>query len=248
MPNTQVFLKISLISSLVFATARAGVGTEGFDTPTGLARDKGEVGISLTAYDGGGLNVQASMALAPFLELGVVGYATGLIGNGAAKFEIPGISGKIRFTDSAPEGFNVAVGYMPLFHGGFSEGTIHPYGPYAVATKGFFLWAPLPHLFSFGAAYPLVPEPGRPMAFVSLALHFGSLLQYLVEVTDVNFNPESAYDFINNHSLRLNLGEHLAIQAVFQWAGKVAQDPVKKENVLNSSTSRTLRVVWQGSF
>jgi hypothetical protein len=219
-----------------------------FDTPNALGREKGEVNVTITAYDAGGINLKAGFGIARFLELGVVGYVHGLIGAGSNSFEIPGIYGRIHLTDAPPEGFNFALGYAPLFHGSFTEGTNRPYGPYVAASKGFFLVSSVPHLFSLGLAWPLVPDIGKPMGFASLAIHFGPVVEYGVELTDISFQPASRYDFVNNHSLRFSLGENFQVQFVFQWAGKSSTDPATGAVKLDSATSRNLRIVWQNQF
>jgi len=236
-----------LLILLLLAPLRAAT-TEIFDTPNALGRDKGEVSVTITAYDAGGINLKAGFGLARFLELGVVGYVNGLIGAGSNRVEIPGIYGRIHVTDQPPEGFNFALGYAPLFHGSFTEGTNHPYGPYLAASKGFFIASSVPHLFSFGVAWPLVPDLGKPMGFASLAIHFGAVVEYGVEITDLSFQPSARYDFVNNHSVRVSLGENFQVQFVFQVAAKSALDPSGAIARMDATTSRNLRIVWQNQF
>ena len=240
---------ISATRVAVFASALAGAAqvSQLFDTPTALGPLRGEYNFRFTAYEGGGLGVQGQIGIIPQLSLGIVQYFDGLIGSNISPWDIPGVLGKFTFLGNPPEGWNVAVGYGPLYQGSFRNGKRHPYGPYAVATKGFMLLAPLPHLFNFGAYYALVPDVGRFTAFASLLVDFTQNVSYGVELTGLTFASDSNWDLINNHTINLSVNENIGFQLVFQIATKFhTEGPMPA--YFDTRTSRNLGINVQSFF
>jgi hypothetical protein len=218
-----------------------------FDVQTGLTGARGEFYFRATAYDNGGLGVKAGMGVTEWLSLGITEFVDGLIGNGTNRWEIPGVFGKINVTSLPPESINLAFGYAPLYHGTFTEGTNRPYGIFLTATKGFFLLAPLPHLFTLNVAYPVVPNLGKFTVSTSLLVEFTQMFSYGFELTDLTFNPESKYDFINNHVVAMAISENFSLQFIFQLAGKIHTN-ADKTSKLDIENSRNLRINFSAYF
>jgi len=192
------------------------------NTPTAVTLKRGEYGISASAYDGGGLLNRNVISLHDNVNLGVAFDVENAIGEIPAKFNIPGVLGKVKFTD----GFGdfpilLAVGYDAFYAG--TRGKVmtdNPYnrmilGPYFTVTKPIYLFGEEQHIHG-GIRMPIQPvyTPDDTEMYVGIDFPIGQFVP-IFEIQRVFFDSSRLKETMFNIGLRFHFFEHLAFELDF---------------------------------
>ncbi len=235
------------IALIIFSFLFSKTPSKVFETQTAVVSDQGAYAFEFNFYNNGGVQGKAGLAISSFFELGVIEYIDGLIGKEKVTFNVPGVFAKIKFTDNAVEKWNFSFGYDALYSGSFSEYADKRYGVYGVFSKGFFFILPLPHVYSVGIVYPVVPDEGTLNFYSSIISSFNEMFSLGIELTSLSLEDRKNYNFINNWSFNFNLNEQFSIQFTLQLGSRNeynAQDSLEKTII---DYSRNVRLVY-GSF
>ena len=220
--------KIILCAFSVFFWMAVSAQTRGFyniDTPTAFTAERGNYDVSFLAYDRGSTEFKAFVGLASFAHLGVSFDVQGAIGKDKMMPNIPGVIGKIKFTDgweSWP--ISIAVGYdsffVPWHHYIYTAGrnphnrTI--YGPYATITKPIYLFDDEQYI-TFGVQTPVQPDyrPNDTSYYAALDFPLHSAFRFKGEMERVFWNFRKHEEWLYGLGIRYTYMNQLSIEFDF---------------------------------
>ncbi|MFC1504403.1 hypothetical protein ACFL6D_03200 [Spirochaetota bacterium] len=235
-------LYISLQGNSTFETV--------FDTPTPFCYSRGEFSFAFTTYDEGGINVRAIIGINERILLGITEFIDGIIGTGINRWHTPGVLFKMRLLDNPIEGFNLGIGYNPLYNGAFMEYEKRAYGISVVGSKGFFLFGDYPHLLSFGANFPLLPDEARSFSetklFTSIVFDISEYIDFSTELQNIGFNAGKHHYFIWNNSITFSFSESLNCKFIVQLTDDY-YERIENEK-FSLRTSRLILISYTGFF
>lgn len=232
-----------LVFALCTAAPYAAVPIlDAVNTQTAVTLKRGEYNISASAYDGGGILNRNLIALHDNVNLGVAFDVENVIGENPAKFNIPGVLGKVKFTD----GFGdlpilISVGYDAFYAG--TRGKVmteNPYnrmilGPYFTVTKPIYLFGEEQHIHG-GIRMPIQPvyTPDDTEMYVGIDFPIGQFVP-IFEIQRVFFDSSRLKETMFNIGLRFHFFEHLAIELDFMMG-------------LNQRTNRMIVIEYLDRF
>jgi hypothetical protein len=221
----RITLRLMTIASLLLALlplAAAGVAmplVDAVNTHTAVTLKRGEFNVAGTLYDGGGIMNRNILGVHDNIYLGVAFDAENAIGEQNAKFNIPGVLAKAKFTDGwADFPILLAVGYDAFYAG--SRGKVqtdNPYnrmifGPYFTITKPIYLFGEEQHVHA-GIRMPIQPvyTPEDTEMYFGLDFPIGQFVP-IFEVQRIVFDSNRLKETLFNLGLRFHIFEHLAIE------------------------------------
>lgn len=196
-------------------------GTNVIDTPTAYTLARGTYQLSFLGYDNGGVELKAFIGLHDNFFLGASVDIQNAIGKDDPEPNVPGVVGKIKFTDGW-EMFpiSLAVGYDSFYIGG--EGRTYNienelnrmiYGPYFVITKPIYLFNDEQH-FHVGIRLPTQPEyvPGDTSYFFAFDMPLGEMFVFKAEMERVYYNLRRPHEWMYNVGMRYSYMQRLGIE------------------------------------
>jgi len=221
-----------------------GKQTVVIDTPTAFTIPRGTYKVSLLQYDNGGMELKSFLGLHDILFLGASIDVQNAIGKDDPKFNIPGVIGRIRFTDGWDQ-FPIAIsaGYDSFYIGneGFEDNRDNElnrliYGPYIVFTGSIYLFYSEQFL-SMGLRTPTQPhyEPDKTSYFASLDVPAGDFFRFQVETERIYWNFKDKEDWLLNLGIKYNYFDQIG----FTFAVILQED--EKPN-------RIFRIEYHGEF
>jgi hypothetical protein len=221
----RITLRLMTIASLLLALlplAAAGVAmplVDAVNTHTAVTLKRGEFNVAGTLYDGGGIMNRNILGVHDNIYLGVAFDAENAIGEQNAKFNIPGVLAKAKFTDGwADFPILLAVGYDAFYAG--SRGKVqtdNPYnrmifGPYFTITKPIYLFGEEQHVHA-GIRMPIQPvyTPEDTEMYFGLDFPMGQFVP-IFEIQRILFDSSRLRETLFNLGLRFHVFEHLAIE------------------------------------
>mgnify|MGYP001094057473 CR=1 FL=1 len=191
------------------------------DTPTAYTIARGTYQLSFLGYDNGGVELKAFIGLHNNFFLGASLNIQNAIGKDDPNPNVPGVVGKIKFTDGW-EMFpiSIAIGYDSFYIG--EEGRTYNsqnelnkiiYGPYFVITKPIYLFNDEQHIH-FGIRVPTQPEyvPKDTSYFFALDIPLGEMFIFKAEMERIYYNFERADEWLYNIGLRYAYMQRLGIE------------------------------------
>lgn len=218
----KFLITILFIAYTHFAYAQYYVrNTTVIDTPTAYTIARGTYQLSFLGYDNGGVELKAFIGLHNNFFLGASLDIQAAIGKDDPKPNVPGVVGKIKFTDGwemFPISF--ALGYDSFYIG--EEGRTYNsknelnrmiYGPYFVITKPIYLFNDEQHIH-FGMRIPTQPEyiPEDTSYFLALDIPLGEIFIFKAEMERVYYNFERAKEWLYNVGMRYSYMQRLGIE------------------------------------
>jgi len=218
----KIIITILFTTFTHFAYAQYYVrNTTVIDTPTAYTIARGTYQLSFLGYDNGGVELKAFIGLHNNFFLGASLDIQGAIGKDDPDPNVPGVVGKIKFTDGwemFPISF--AIGYDSFYIG--EEGKTYNsknelnrmiYGPYFVITKPIYLFNDEQHIH-FGMRIPTQPEyvPEDTSYFFALDIPLGEIFIFKAEMERVYYNFERAKDWLYNVGMRYSYMQRLGIE------------------------------------
>jgi len=190
-----------------------GKQTTVIDTPTAFTIARGTYKVSLLQYDNGGMEFKSFLGLHDILYLGASVDIQNAIGKDDAKFNVPGVIGRVKFTDGW-DVFPIAIaaGYDSFYIGneGFEENRDNElnrliYGPYLVFTGSIYLFDSRQFL-SLGIRTPTQPHyhPDKTSYFSSLDVPMGDFFRFQIETERIYWNFKDKEDWLLNLGLKYN--------------------------------------------
>jgi hypothetical protein len=191
------------------------------DTPTAYTIARGTYQLSFLGYDNGGVELKAFIGLHNNFFLGASLDIQSAIGKDDPDPNVPGVVGKIKFTDGwemFPISF--AIGYDSFYIG--EEGKTYNsknelnqmiYGPYFVITKPIYLFNDEQHIH-FGMRIPTQPEyvPQDTSYFLALDIPLGEIFIFKAEMERVYYNFDRADEWLYNVGMRYSYMQRLGIE------------------------------------
>jgi len=191
------------------------------DTPTAYTIARGTYQLSFLGYDNGGVELKAFIGLHNNFFLGASLDIQSAIGKDDPDPNVPGVVGKIKFTDGwemFPISF--AIGYDSFYIG--EEGKTYNsknelnqmiYGPYFVITKPIYLFNDEQHIH-FGMRIPTQPEyvPEDTSYFLALDIPLGEIFIFKAEMERVYYNFDRADEWLYNIGMRYSYMQRLGIE------------------------------------
>ncbi|MEW6527658.1 MAG: hypothetical protein AB1444_13465 [Spirochaetota bacterium] len=191
------------------------------DTPTAYTIARGTYQLSFLGYDNGGVELKAFIGLHNNFFLGASLDIQSAIGKDDPDPNVPGVVGKIKFTDGwemFPISF--AIGYDSFYIG--EEGKTYNsknelnqmiYGPYFVITKPIYLFNDEQHIH-FGMRIPTQPEyvPEDTSYFLALDIPLGEIFIFKAEMERVYYNFDRADEWLYNVGMRYSYMQRLGIE------------------------------------
>ncbi|NMB63985.1 MAG: hypothetical protein GYA16_03860 [Spirochaetes bacterium] len=191
------------------------------DTPTAYTIARGTYQLSFLGYDNGGVELKAFIGLHNNFFLGASLDIQNAIGKDDPDPNVPGVVGKIKFTDGwemFPISF--AIGYDSFYIG--EEGKTYNsknelnqmiYGPYFVITKPIYLFNDEQHIH-FGMRIPTQPEyvPEDTSYFLALDIPLGEIFIFKAEMERVYYNFDRADEWLYNVVMRYSYMQRLGIE------------------------------------
>lgn len=191
------------------------------DTPTAYTIARGTYQLSFLGYDNGGVELKAFIGLHNNFFLGASLDIQNAIGKDDPDPNVPGVVGKIKFTDGwemFPISF--AIGYDSFYIG--EEGKTYNsknelnqmiYGPYFVITKPIYLFNDEQHIH-FGMRIPTQPEyvPEDTSYFLALDIPLGEIFIFKAEMERVYYNFDRADEWLYNVGMRYSYMQRLGIE------------------------------------
>jgi len=199
--------------------------TDMVDTPTAITLPRGDFSVGLTGYDGGGLLTKAIIGLHDKVYLGASIDIENAIGENTARMNIPGVVGKIRFTDGWEDfPIFISLGYDSFYSG--AKGKIYNaenpynrmiYGPNVTITKPIYLFGMEQHVHG-GVRTPIQPYyvPEDTSMYFSMDFPIGSFIP-IFEIERIYFNNQRMKEILFNLGLRFQFFESLAIELDFMF-------------------------------
>jgi hypothetical protein len=191
------------------------------DTPTAYTLEKGMYQFSFLAYDRGGLELKAFMALHDNFYLGASFDIQSALGKEDAEPHAPGVIAKIKFTDGLDRfPISIAIGYDSFYIG--QEGKTYNndnkynrmiYGPYFVVTKPIYLLDVEQHLH-FGVRLPLQPYyvPEDSSYFVSFDIPLGNSVIFKAEGERIYCDFSRPKEWMLNLGLKYSYLNHIGVE------------------------------------
>ncbi len=191
------------------------------DTPTAYTIARGTYQLSFLGYDNGGVELKAFLGLHNNFYLGASFDCQSAIGKDDPDPNVPGVVGKIKFTDGwemFPISF--AIGYDSFYIG--EEGKTYNnkndldqviYGPYFVITKPIYLFDDEQHIH-FGMRMPTQPDyvPEDTSYFLSFDIPLGDMFVLKAEMERVYYNFSNPEDWLYNVGMRYSYMQRLGIE------------------------------------
>lgn len=218
----KFLLTILFIAYTHYAYAQYYVrNTTVIDTPTAYTIARGTCQLSFLGYDNGGVELKAFIGLHNNFFLGASLDIQAAIGKDDPNPNVPGVVGKIKFTDGwemFPISF--ALGYDSFYIG--EEGRTYNstnelnrmiYGPYFVITKPIYLFNDEQHIH-FGIRIPTQPEyvPEDTSYFLALDIPLGEIFIFKAEMERVYYNFERVKEWLYNIGMRYSYMQRLGIE------------------------------------
>lgn len=214
------------------------------DTPTAFTIAKGTYKISFLEYDNGGMELKTYLGLHDIFYLGVSLDVQSAIGRDDPEFNIPGVVGKVKFTD----GWNVFpialgagydsfyTGYEGLVVNNANELNRVMYGPFFVLTGSIYLFDSEQYL-SAGVRLPAQPyyTPDDTSYFASLDIPMGEFFRFQFEMERVYWNFRDNELWLYNVGLKYNYYDHIGFTVAV-----IMQDDQKP--------NRIVRIEYHGEF
>ncbi len=218
----KIVITLIFITFAHYAYAQYYVrNTTVIDTPTAYTIARGTYQLSFLGYDNGGVELKAFIGLHNNFFLGASLDIQSAIGKDDPDPNVPGVVGKIKFTDGwemFPISF--AIGYDSFYIG--EEGKTYNsknelnqmiYGPYFVITKPIYLFNDEQHIH-FGMRIPTQPEyvPEDTSYFLALDIPLGEIFVFKAEIERVYYNFERAKEWLYNIGMRYSYMQRLGIE------------------------------------
>ncbi|MCX8122920.1 MAG: hypothetical protein N3F66_01990 [Spirochaetes bacterium] len=214
---TLIFITITHLANAQYYVRNTTV----IDTPTAYTIARGTYQLSFLGYDNGGVELKAFIGLHNNFFLGASLDIQSAIGKDDPDPNVPGVVGKIKFTDGwemFPISF--AIGYDSFYIG--EEGKTYNsrnelnqmiYGPYFVITKPIYLFNDEQHIH-FGMRIPTQPEyvPKDTSYFLALDIPLGEIFVFKAEMERVYYNFERAKEWLYNVGMRYSYMQRLGIE------------------------------------
>ncbi len=240
----QKFLILAFFVLFSINAFSQGKQTTVIDTPTAFTIARGTYKVSLLQYDNGGMEFKTFLGLHDIIYLGASVDVQNAIGKDDAKFNVPGVIGRVKFTDGW-DVFPIAIaaGYDSFYIGneGFEENRDNElnrliYGPYLVFTGSIYLFDSMQYL-SMGIRTPTQPhyKPDKTSYFSSLDIPMGDFFRLQVETERVYWNFQDKEDWLLNLGLKYNYFDKIG----FTFA-VILQDDEKP--------NRIFRIEYHGEF
>jgi hypothetical protein len=221
-----------------------GKQTVVISTPTAFTIAKGTYKISFLEYDNGGMEFKTFLGLHNIFYLGVSLDVQSAIGRDDAQFNIPGVVGKVKFTD----GWDVlpialAAGYDSFYTGydGVVENDQNElnrviYGPYFVLTGSIYLFDSEQYV-SAGVRLPAQPyyKPDDTSYFASLDIPLGEFFRFMFEMERGYWDFRDNTLWLYNVALKYNYYDHIG----FTFAVIMQED---------QRPNRVVRIEYHGEF
>jgi len=220
--------RIALCAFSVLFGMDISAQTRGFyniDTPTAFTAERGNYDVSLLAYDRGSVEFKAFVGLASFAHLGVSCDVQSAIGKDRMMANIPGVTGKIKFTDGWENWpISVAVGYdsffVPWHHYLYAAGrnphnrTI--FGPYAAVTKPIYLFDDEQYI-TWGVQLPVQPDyrPEDTSYYMALDFPLHSAFRFKGEIERVFWNFKKHEGWLYGLGIRYTYMNQLSVEFDF---------------------------------
>ncbi len=231
MENIKKYVNLLILTAVVVLVGTSlfaqGKDTSAIDTPTAYTLGKGTYKFSFLAYDEGGVEFKTFLGLHDIVYLGVSLDIQHAIGKQEAGFNIPGVIGKVKFTEGSPS-FPVAValGYNSFYLGneGFEHNEINElnemiYGPFLVFTGAIYLFDSVQYL-SGGLRIPTQPHYRLNNAsyFASLDIPMGDFFRFLIETERIYWNFRKNEDWLFNLGVKYNYFDRISfmVAMIFQ--------------------------------
>jgi hypothetical protein len=227
--NSRILKLAAVICLLVFARG-VYAQTRNFyniDTPTAFTADKGAYDVSLLLYDMGGVEFKALVGLASFIHLGVSWDVQNAIGKENMMPNIPGVIGRIKFTDgweSWP--ISIAAGYDSFFMGWNGLYTKSQnrhnrviFGPHLIVTKPIYLFDDEQYI-SAGVRTPTQPDyvPNDTSYYLSVDFPLNSAFRLKGELERVFWNFRKPDEWLYNLGVRYTHMQQFAIEFDFLFS------------------------------
>lgn len=218
----KIIITLIFITFAHYAYAQYYVrNTTVIDTPTAYTIARGTYQLSFLGYDNGGVELKAFIGLHNNFFLGASLDIQSAIGKDDPDPNVPGVVGKIKFTDGwemFPISF--AIGYDSFYIG--EEGKTYNsknelnqmiYGPYFVITKPIYLFNDEQHIH-FGMRIPTQPEyvPEDASYFLAMDIPLGEIFVFKAEMERVYYNFERAKEWLYNVGMRYSYMQRLGIE------------------------------------
>ncbi len=216
----NIFILFILIIIPQYSHAQ-GKQTVVIDTPTAFTIARGTYNISFMEYDNGGMELKTFLGLHDVIYLGVSLDVQSAIGRDDPRFNVPGVVGKIKFTDGW-EAFPIAlaIGYDSFYVGydGVEENPENKidrviYGPYFVLTGSIYLFDSEQFL-SAGIRLPAQPyyKPHNTSYFSSLDIPLGEFFRFQFETERVYWNFRDRPDWLYNAGIKYNYFDQIGFE------------------------------------
>ena len=192
------------------------------NTQPDVTLKRGEFDVAVSAYDGGGLLNRNILGVHDNVYLGVAFDAENAIGENNAKFNIPGVLGKVKITDGWQDfPILLAVGYDAFYAGRRGKAqNENPYnrmilGPYFTVTKPIYLFGQEQHLHT-GIRTPIQPTytPEDTELYFGIDFPIGQFVP-IFEIQRVFFDSNRLKETLFNVGLRFDFFDHLAFEVDF---------------------------------
>ncbi|MDH5717475.1 MAG: hypothetical protein OEZ22_07525 [Spirochaetia bacterium] len=188
------------------------------DTHTAITLPRATYNISFWGYENGGILNKTVLGLNEFIYVGASFNVEGAIGTGDAKFNIPGVIAKIKFTDGwADYPLLIAAGYDSFYTGRNSNGTYDNnnkivYGPHISITKPVFAMEQEQHIHA-GIRTPIQPAsvPKDTELYIGIDFPIGYFVP-MIEIERIYFDAKRTKEILFNFGLRFNIFEGLAVE------------------------------------
>lgn len=191
------------------------------DTPSAYTLGKGNYGLSVLAYDNGGIELKTILGLHDNIYLGISLDIQNAIGKDVPKPNVPGVIAKLKFTDGWPSfPISFAVGYDSFYIGeqGKTENPENEldrmiYGPYFVVTKPIYVLDDEQH-FHFGVRVPTQPDyvPGDTAYFISLDVPLGEYFIFKAESERIYYDLSRPDEWLYNLGMMFSYMGHLGVE------------------------------------
>ncbi len=221
-----------------------GKQTTVINTPTAFTIAKGTYKISFLQYDNGGMELKSFLGMHDIFYLGASVDIENAIGKDKIKFNIPGVIGKVKFTDGWKV-FPVAIaaGYDSFYIGseGFEENRTNKldrliHGPYLAFTGSIYL-LDSEQFLTMGLRTPTQPhyKSGKTSYFASFDIPLGDFFRFQLETERIYWNFQHTKDWLYNVGMKYNYYDKIGFNfaVIFQRGEK---------------PNRVFRIEYHGEF
>jgi hypothetical protein len=247
MKHYKVFYIFFTVIIMLFSPLHSytqGKQTVVIDTPTAFTIAKGTYKLSFLEYDNGGMELKTFLGLHDIFYLGVSMDVQSAIGRDDPHFNVPGVIGKVKFTDGWSV-FPIALGagydsfytgYDGLVENEKNELNRVMYGPYVVLTGSIYLFDSEQYL-SVGLRTPTQPyyKPDETSYFTSLDIPLGEFFRIQFEMERVYWNFNHNERWLYNVGLKYNYYDHIGFEIAV-----IMQD--------DQRPNRIARIEYHGEF